>query len=560
MDMFIKILFLVIFFAVMIGVGIYCRKQATDVNGFVLGNRSVGPWLTAFAFGTSYFSAVIFVGYAGQFGWRFGLASTWIGLGNAFIGSLLAWNILGRRTRVMTQHLDSATMPDFFAKRYNSNALKIASAVIIFIFLIPYTASLYNGLSRLFNMAFGIPYEYCVIAMAVLTGVYVVLGGYMATAINDFIQGIIMLVGIVAVIAAVLRINGGLQATVALLSQESVETAQGIEFKGAFTSFFGPDIWGLIGVVILTSLGTWGLPQMVQKFYAIKSEKSISTGTIVSTIFAIIVAGGCYFLGGFGRLFGTMGEDGKPVGGYDSVIPTMLENLSPVLIGIVVILVLSASMSTLSSLVLTSSSVLTMDFIDPVFCKKKAMEEKKKVLFMRIFIVFFIAVSAVIAIIQAKSPVLFISQMMGVSWGALAGAFLAPFMYGLYMKKVPKIAVWINFVLGIVISGASFVCNLSGVKFDNAVLEYFKSPINAGMLAMILGIVITPIITLIAPAKDSDRVEKIFACYDKKVTVSYKQAISNDDIAEIADETVSETPKNTAPKRVDNKTKSKKRK
>ena len=560
MDMFIKIMFLIIFFAVMIGVGIYCRKQAKDVNGFVLGNRSVGPWLTAFAFGTSYFSAVIFVGYAGQFGWRFGLASTWIGLGNAFIGSLLAWNILGRRTRVMTQHLDSATMPDFFAKRYNSNALKIASAIIIFVFLIPYTASLYNGLSRLFNMAFGIPYEYCVIAMAVLTGVYVVLGGYMATAINDFIQGIIMLVGIVAVIGAVLRINGGLQATIGLLSQESVEVAGGIEFKGAFASFFGPDIWGLIGVVILTSLGTWGLPQMVQKFYAIKSEKSISTGTIVSTIFAIIVAGGCYFLGGFGRLFGTMGEDGKPVGGYDSVIPTMLENLSPVLIGIVVILVLSASMSTLSSLVLTSSSVLTMDFIDPVFCKKKAMDEKRKVLLMRIFIVFFIAVSAVIAIVQAKSPVLFISQMMGVSWGALAGAFLAPFMYGLYMKKVPKIAVWINFVLGIVISGASFVCNLTGAKFDNAVLEYFKSPINAGMLAMLLGIIITPIITLIAPAKDSDRVEKIFACYDKKVTVSYKQAISNNEAIEEA-VTETETPKASAEEKKNNKkTNSKKRK
>ena len=555
MDMFIKILFLVIFFAVMIGVGIYCRKQATDVNGFVLGNRSVGPWLTAFAFGTSYFSAVIFVGYAGQFGWRFGLASTWIGLGNAFIGSLLAWNVLGRRTRVMTQHLDSATMPDFFAKRYDSKALKIAAAVIIFIFLIPYTASLYNGLSRLFEMAFGIPYTYCVIAMAVLTGVYVVLGGYMATAINDFIQGIIMLFGIVAVIAAVLNIHGGLQETVALLSQESTKTAAGNEFQGAFTSFFGPDIFGLIGVVILTSLGTWGLPQMVQKFYAIKSEKSISTGTIVSTIFAIIVAGGCYFLGGFGRLFGEMGEGGKPVGGYDSVIPTMLENLSPVLIGIVVILVLSASMSTLSSLVLTSSSVLTMDFIDPVFCSKKAMNEKKKVLCMRIFIVFFIAVSAIIAIIQANSPVMFISQMMGVSWGALAGAFLAPFMYGLYMKRVPKIAVWINFVLGIGISGASFVCNLSGVTFDNAVLEYFKSPINAGMLAMILGIVITPIITLIAPAKDTDRVEKIFACYDKKVLVSSKLSIDENEPVS------TETPKKTAPKKTNNKkTNSKKRK
>ena len=445
MDMFIKILFLVVFFAVMIGVGIYCRKQATNVNSFVLGNRSVGPWLTAFAFGTSYFSAVIFVGYAGQFGWRFGLASTWIGLGNAFIGSLLAWNVLGRRTRVMTQHLDSATMPDFFAKRYDSKALKIAASVIIFIFLIPYTASLYNGLSRLFEMAFGIPYVYCVLAMAVLTGVYVVLGGYMATAINDFIQGIVMLAGIVAVIVAVMQVNGGLTETIAKLSQQSVTTAGGTEFKGVYTSFFGPDIFALIGVVILTSLGTWGLPQMVQKFYAIKSEKSISTGTIVSTVFAIIVAGGCYFLGGFGRLFGTAGPDGKPVGGYDSVIPTMLENLSPMIIGIVVILVLSASMSTLSSLVLTSSSVLTIDFIDPVFCSKKKMEEKSKLLWIRVLIVFFIAISAIIAIVQASSPVMFISQMMGVSWGALAGAFLAPFMYGLYMKRVPPCIVCMQY-------------------------------------------------------------------------------------------------------------------
>ena len=445
MDMLIKVLFLVVFFAIMIGVGVYCRKQATDVNGFVLGNRSVGPWLTAFAFGTSYFSAVIFVGYAGQFGWRFGLASTWIGLGNAFIGSLLAWNVLGRRTRVMTQHLDSATMPDFFFKRYDSKALKIAASIIIFIFLIPYTASLYNGLSRLFEMAFGIPYIYCVIGMAVLTGFYVVLGGYMATAINDFIQGIIMLVGIIAV------------------------------------------------------------------------------------AFAIIVAGGCYFLGGFGRLFAAEGKGGKPVGGYDNIIPTMLENLSPILIGIVVVLVLSASMSTLSSLVLTSSSVLTIDFIDPVFCSKKGLPEKKKVLLMRLFIIFFITISAVIAIVQVNSPVLFISQMMGVSWGALAGAFLAPFLYGLYLKRVPKAAVWINFIIGIGISVASFICNFGGIKFDNAVLEYFKSPINAGMLAMLLGLIITPIITGIAPTKDIERTNKIFSCYNKKITVSAKLSINEDE-------------------------------
>ena len=296
-----KLAILILYFAVLIGIGLYCRKHTTDVNGFVLGGRSVGPWLTAFAYGTSYFSAVVFVGYAGQFGWKYGIAATWAGIGNALIGSLLAWVVLGRRTRIMTQHLDSATMPQFFGERFNSRALKVAASVIIFIFLIPYTASLYNGLSRLFGMAFDIDYSVCIIIMAVLTAIYVIAGGYMATAINDFIQGIIMLVGIVAVIAAVLMSKGGFMASLnglAQISDPEVSKAPGI-----FASFFGPDPLGLLFVVILTSLGTWGLPQMVQKFYAIKDESSIKTGTIISTIFAMIVAGGSYFLGGFGRLF-----------------------------------------------------------------------------------------------------------------------------------------------------------------------------------------------------------------------------------------------------------------
>ena len=253
-----KIVFLVVFFAVMIGVGLYSRKHATNVNDFVLGGRSVGPWLTAFAYGTSYFSAVVFVGYAGQFGYKYGLASTWIGIGNAIIGSLLAWVVLGRRTRVMTKHLSAATMPDFFGKRFDSNSLRIAASVISFVFLIPYTASVYNGLSRLFGMAFDIPYAVCVMAMAALTGVYVVLGGYMATAINDFIQGIVMLFGIVAVIAAVLNGQGGFYEAVIKLSEIESDVALTMGQKGVFASFFGPDLPNLIGVVVLTSLGTWG--------------------------------------------------------------------------------------------------------------------------------------------------------------------------------------------------------------------------------------------------------------------------------------------------------------
>lgn len=242
---------LLVYFAVMIFVGVKNSRSSRSVQGFVLGGRSVGPWLTAFAYGTSYFSAVIFIGYAGQFGWNFGIAATWIGIGNALIGSLLAWAVLGRRTRVMTQQLDSATMPDYFGKRFSDGKLKIAASVIIFIFLIPYTASLYKGLGSLFAMAFSIPYWVCILIMAAVTAVYVLVGGYMATVWNDFIQGIIMLFGIVIIIAAVLLNAGGLTQAIADLSQISAGAQQ-----GAYTSFFGPDLYGLIMVILLTSLGT----------------------------------------------------------------------------------------------------------------------------------------------------------------------------------------------------------------------------------------------------------------------------------------------------------------
>ena len=348
-----KLAILLIYFAVLIGIGLYCRKHTTDVDGFVLGGRSVGPWLTAFAYGTSYFSAVVFVGYAGQFGWKYGLAATWAGIGNAIIGSLMAWAVLGRRTRIMSQHLDSATMPQFFGRRFNSRALTIGASAIIFIFLIPYTASLYNGLSRLFGMGFDIDYSVCIILMAVLTAIYVIAGGYMATAINDFIQGIIMLVGITTVIAAVLMNKGGFMAALDGLARVSDPKVS--DTPGIFASFFGPDPLNLLFVIILTSLGTWGLPQMVQKFYAIKDETAIQKGTVISTLFALVVAGGCYFLGGFGRLFSDQID--IKANGFDSIIPTMLSDLGPGLIAMIVILVLSASMSTLSSLVIALSLI-----------------------------------------------------------------------------------------------------------------------------------------------------------------------------------------------------------
>ena len=509
-----KIAILIIYFAILLGIGLYCRKTATDVNGFVLGGRSVGPWLTAFAYGTSYFSAVIFVGYAGQFGWKFGIASTWIGIGNAIIGSLLAWVILGRRTRIMTQHLDSATMPQFFEKRFNSKGLKIAASVIIFIFMIPYTASLYNGLSRLFGMAFNIDYSVCIILMAVLTAIYVIAGGYMATAINDFIQGIIMLVGIVVVIAAVLNTKGGFIAALDGLARVTDSTVS--DTPGIFNSFFGPDPLNLFFVVILTSLGTWGLPQMVQKFYAINDEGNVRKGTIISTLFAVVVAGGCYFLGGFGRLFSD--EIDVAADGFDAIIPTMLSNLSPAIIALVVILVLSASMSTLSSLVMTSSSTLTLDFLKDNFIKN--MSEKAQVLMMRALIVVFIAISSILAMIQYKSNVTFIAQLMGVSWGAMAGAFLAPFLFSLYSKKVTKGACWASFIFGSVIM-------LLNMLFRSSFPAILQSPINCGAFAMVAGMVIVPLVGIFTKTPPKDQIDAAFACYERKHEISAKRALDD---------------------------------
>ena len=509
-----KVVLLVLYFAVLIGIGLYCRKHATDVDGFVLGGRNVGPWLTAFAYGTSYFSAVVFVGYAGQFGWKYGIAATWAGIGNALIGSLMAWFILGRRTRVMTRHLDTATMPQFFEKRFGSKSLKIGAAIIIFIFMIPYTASLYNGLSRLFGMAFSIDYSVCILLMAVLTAVYVIAGGYMATAINDFIQGVVMLAGISAVIYAVLESKGGFMAALDGLARV---TDENYSTPGIFASFFGTDPLNLLFVVILTSLGTWGLPQMVQKFYAIKNEQAIQKGTVISTLFAFVVAGGCYFLGGFGRLFSDQID--IKANGFDSVVPTMLSGLSDGMIALVVILVLSASMSTLSSLVIVSASTLALDLIKGNFAKD--MSDAKQVFLIRILIVVFIAISAVLALVQYKSSVNFIAQLMGISWGAMAGAFLAPFMYSLYSKKVTTSACWACFIFASVLMAANMLIR-------PAFPAIMQSPINSGAIAMLAGLIIVPIVSALTPSPDKKLVDDAFKCYDEKIMVPLSTSLNSE--------------------------------
>lgn len=490
-----SIVILIVYLLMMVGIGVYSWRRTKSVNDFVLGGRNIGSWLTAFAYGTSYFSAVVFIGYAGQFGWGFGLSSAWIGIGNAILGSLLAWVVLGRRTRVMTKHLESATMPDFFSKRYDSKPLKLVASAIIFIFLVPYSASVYKGLGNLFAMAFDIDINLCLIIMAAVTAFYVIAGGYLATAISDFIQGIIMLGGIIMVVVSVLNGKGGFTEAVSQLSQ--MPAADGT--TGAFTSLFGPNPIGLLSVVVLTSLGTWGLPQMVQKFYSIRDDKAIKQGTIISTVFALIVAGGSYFMGGFGRLYVNANPDGSPAleKGFDMIVPTMLSNTLPdILMGVVIVLVLSASMSTLSALVMTSSSTFVLDFLKGTVVKD--LSHKKQMLMIRILCAFFVVLSVVIAL----NPNNLITVLMSLSWGALAGAFLAPLLYGLFWKGVTKTAVWASFFTGIAISVVNYFAK-------------FTDGPTAGAIAMIASLIVVPVVSLFTKKLDKKVVEQAFECYNK---------------------------------------------
>lgn len=473
-----KYVFLSIFVVIMIGVGVFSKKKVNNVQDFFLGGRKMGPWLSAFAYGTTYFSAVIFIGYAGKTGWGFGLSSTFIGIGNAIIGSLLAWLVLAKRTRKMTHELNASTMPDFFEKRYNSKAMKIVTAVIIFIFLVPYSASVYQGLGYLFEETFGVPYVYCMAAMAFLTGVYLLLGGYVATAINDFIQGIIMLGGVGFMIYFILSnpAVGGLSGGIQKLSEIPVDGP-------GLVSVFSAQPLNLIGLIILTSLGTWGLPQMVHKFYAIKDDEAVKRGTVISTIFALIIAGGAYFAGSFGRLFlnNTMpiGANGKP--NPDMVMPMMLDMALPeALIGIIVILVLSASMSTLSSIVLVSSSAISMDLFQGALFPK--MKKETAMMVMRGICGLFVILSFLVAVTPNS-----ILSLMSFSWGTIAGAFLAPFIYGLYWKGTTKAGAWAGFISG-------FAVSITGAIIYK--MNAATAP-NIGAIAMVVSLITVPLVSLL---------------------------------------------------------------
>lgn len=488
-----SLILLLAFLFVMVVVGVWGMRKTSTLNDFFLGGRSCGPWMSAFAYGTTYFSAVVFIGFAGKQGWGFGFNALWIGVGNAILGATLAWILLAARTRRMTQNLDTMTMPEFLEARYDSDHIKMIAAVLIFVFLLPYSASVFKGLGHLFQQTFHISFDFSLIILVGITGLYLVLGGYSAVTVTDFIQGFIMLGGTIAMVIVMTMKAGGLKEAITTVSANydiHVPAAQ------------QPSVLTIASLVFMTSFGTWGMPQMVQKFYAVKDESVIKKASVITTIFALVIGVAAYFTGVLSHVFFDVESVPKLATGgidFDMIMPTLMTTYLPEgLLAIIMILVLSASMSTLASMILVSSSAITVDLYKGYL--KKDVSEKTSVGMMRALSALFILVSYAISRLQIG----FIVTLMSLSWGVLSGAFMAPYILGIYSKKVTKAGAYAGLFAG---SGSAIILTMT--------MGAANSPL-ASSIAMIIPFIVTPVVSAFTKKPDDALLDRAFANIGKK--------------------------------------------
>ncbi|MBQ6797488.1 MAG: sodium:solute symporter [Clostridia bacterium] len=506
---------LAIYAVLMAVIGCISYSKSKTLDGFLIGGRKIGAWATAFAYGTTYFSAVVFVGYAGQHGWNIGIGSIWIGVGNAVLGCLLSWLLFANRTRKMTKKLDAKTMPDYFEKRYDSKGMKILAAVIIFVFLVPYSAAVYKGLGSLFSAVFpGVETWVWMLIIACLTAIYLVIGGYVATAYTNLVQGVVMIAGVVCLVTVVLAHGnvGGISGLIENLSKfESIPGDPNPTTGAQLTDIFGGSSFKFLCFnIMLTSFGTWGLPQMVGKFYAIKDTAAIKRGTVISTIFCVIIGCGAYLIGSTSRLI--LGGQ-LPEGGIDAVIPAVLmkvlgDNIwGVVLLALILILLLSASMSTLVSVVLTSASAVSVDLIPAV--RKKETKPATQMVLTRVLCLTFVLCSFIFA--TRNIPI--IVSLMSFSWGVVSGCFIGPYVWGLFSKKITKVGAYAGMLSGLLtVGGATLVISLrSGFSAAAA-----KSP-EMGVCAMAVSMIVVPLVSAFTKKKDQERVDAIFECYNEEM-------------------------------------------
>ncbi|WP_432798575.1 sodium:solute symporter family protein [Poriferisphaera sp. WC338] len=477
------------FILLLIIIGLWGMRKTTNLNDFILGGRDIGPWFSAMSFGTAYFSAVLFVGFAGVLGWRFGLSALWIAAGNAFIGSLACWLILGPRARTMSHNLAAMTLPSFLHARFDSKTLRVLASLVIFVFLLPYSASVYKGLSYLFEAVFNIDYHWALILMAGTTAIYLSLGGYFAATFIDFCLGMIMILGCVLMVAFLIYAAGEPTTLIPRITEA---------YNTNVPPNIQPPVWSLAALVFMTSFGTWGLPQMSQKFFALKDPKLFTRGAFATALFAAIIGTAAYFTGAMLHLFynnNTVPRTTVDSIKFDQLIPQLFqEQLPQWLTAIILLLMFAASMSTLTALIMTSASAVVVDFIKPVLLPN--LSEKKSLLTLRLTAALFIAFSCIIALYQFS----LILTLTAISWGAVAGCFMGILLYSLFSKHTTKAAI----ITAIPISLTTMIALTLYWDWSRAMVPL------AACIAMIVPLITIPLISRFTPKPDHAQTDLAF--------------------------------------------------
>lgn len=408
----------------LIGYGL--RRRSRSAVDFAIGGRSVGPWVTAISFVAAYYSSVVIIG-GGAFGWRFGLSTLWVGGANVLLGTTLAWIVLGRRVRLFTENLDVLTLPGFFARRYESETVRIFSAAVTGLFLIIYNVSVLKGMANAFEGLMGIPYWSGVVISGVVILFYTTVGGYLAVVWTSFVQGIVMIGALILLTYAALQRVGGLT----VLADRLAEIGPGYVQT--------PGEWGWAGLIsfsLIVSLGTWGMPQLVIRFYSIKNARMLRLGLVIVTLGAS-VALLPYLCGAVARVLVPELESA------DQAIPALTALVLNDWGGAIFLAgVVAAGMSTFAGVLIIISSSLVRDLW--IHGLGRSLSAEAEVRANRIMS---LAVGVISVLIALKPPAL-ILVLTAFSWAVIASTNLWPLLFGVTWKRTSAAGTLASMVTG----------------------------------------------------------------------------------------------------------------
>ena len=442
------IIAIVLYLALMVGIGAWYSKKNKNTDDFYLGGRKLGPLVTAMSAEASDMSSYLLMGLPGL-AVVYGIAeASWTAIGLA-VGTYINWLLVAKRIRLYSHKINAVTIPEFFAKRFHDNAkvLSLIAALIIIIFFVPYTASGFSACGKLFSSLFGVDYQIAMIISAVVIVLYTTLGGFSAASTTDLIQSIVMTVALFVVVGFGVSQAGGVHAVLENASQlpayfSLTSTGDG---AGGTTPYGGLTIvstlaWGL---------GYFGMPHILLRFMAIEDSKKLKTSRRIASVWVVISMAVAIFIGTVG--VGMIGA-GVLDGGFDGerVIIEISKLLStygifPALVaGVILSGILAATMSTADSQLLAASSSASQDIFISFF--KVKLSQKKAMLIARASVVLISVIGVIIALDENSS----IFRVVSFAWAGFGAAFGPLVLFSLFWKRTNKAGA----VAGMVTGGA----------------------------------------------------------------------------------------------------------